>query len=137
MAGQRGRDILLRIATEQGGFTAVAGLRATRITLTAGTVDATAADSPEAWRQLLAGAGPKSARISGRGVFRDAPSDARIRADFFAGRVPIWQLVLPDFGTIEGRFQIAELSWSGDHDAEAAFSITLESAGPLTFTVIT
>ncbi|MFN3313093.1 MAG: phage major tail protein, TP901-1 family [Hyphomonas sp.] len=133
MAGQRGRDILLRIHDGAGGFVAVAGIRSSRIELSAGLVDATGMDSPEAWRELLAGAGTKTARISGQGVFRDAASDARMRAAFFGGEVPDWQLVLPHFGTLEGAFQIAALTWSGSHDGEAEFSISLESAGRLTF----
>lgn len=133
MAGQRGRDILLKIDEGAGAFITVAGIRASRIELSAGMVDATGMDSPEAWRELIAGAGTKTARISGQGVFRDAASDARMRAVFFAGEVPRWQLVLPAFGVIEGPFQIAALSWAGTHDGEAEFAVTLESAGLLTF----
>ncbi|KCZ46860.1 phage major tail protein, TP901-1 family [Hyphomonas pacifica] len=133
MAGQRGRDILLKISDGAGDFTTLAGVRASRIQLSAGSVDGTSADSAEAWRELVAGAGVKSARVTGRGVFKDAASDARMRAVFFAGEAPGWQLILPDFGILEGAFQITELSWSGEHDGEAEFSVTLESAGRLSF----
>ena len=133
MGTQRGRDILLKISDGAGGFTTVAGVRTSRIELRSGQVDATGADSPEAWRELLAGAGTKAARVSGRGVFRDAASDARMRAAFFGGEAPVWQIVLPDFGVLEGAFQISELAWSGAHDGEAEFSVTLESAGQLGF----
>ena len=136
MAGQRGRDILLKIDDGAGGFVTVAGVRASRIELNAGMVDATGMDSPDAWRELIAGAGTKTARVSGRGVFRDAASDARMRAVFFAGEAPGWQLVLPHFGVLEGAFQITQLSWSGTHEGEAEFSVTLESAGALGFEVI-
>ena len=133
MAGQRGRDILLKISDGAGGFTTLAGVRASRIQLSAGSVDGTSADSAEAWRELVAGAGVKSARVTGRGVFKDAASDARMRAVFFAGEAPDWQLILPDFGILAGAFQITELSWSGAHDGEAEFAVTLESAGHLSF----
>lgn len=133
MAGQRGRDLLLKISDGAGGFVTVAGVRASRIELNAGMVDATGMDSPDAWRELIAGAGTKTARVSGRGVFRDAASDARMRAVFFAGEAPGWQLVLPHFGVLEGAFQITQLSWSGTHEGEAEFSVTLESAGALSF----
>lgn len=137
MGGQRGRDILLKISDSESGFVTVAGVRASRIELRSGQVDATGADSPEAWRELLGGAGTKTARVSGRGVFRDAASDARMRAAFFAGETPDWQLILPDFGVLTGAFQIADLSWSGAHDGEAEFSVTLESAGLLDFEAVT
>jgi TP901-1 family phage major tail protein len=133
MAGQKGRDILLKISDGAGGFVTLAGIRASRIQLSAALVDATSADSPEAWRELLAGAGAKTAKVTGRGVFKDAASDARMRAVFFAGEAPDWQFILPDFGTLEGAFQVSELSWSGEHDGEAEFSVTLESAGLVTF----
>jgi len=135
MAGQKGRDILLKISDGAGGWVTLAGIRASRIQLSAALVDATSADSPEAWRELLAGAGAKTAKVTGRGVFKDAVSDARMRAVFFAGEAPDWQFILPDFGTLEGAFQVSELSWSGEHDGEAEFSVTLESAGLVSFEV--
>lgn len=137
MAGQRGRDLLLKIEDGVGGFVTVAGVRASRIELSAGMVDATGMDSPDAWRELIAGAGTKTARVTGRGVFRDAASDARMRAVFFAGEAPDWQLVLPHFGVLQGAFQITQLSWSGTHEGEAEFSVTLESAGALGFEALT
>jgi TP901-1 family phage major tail protein len=133
MAGQKGRDILLKISDGGGGFVTLAGIRASKIQLSAALVDATSADSPEAWRELLAGAGAKTAKVTGRGVFKDAASDARMRTVFFAGEAPDWQFILPDFGTLQGAFQVSELSWSGEHDGEAEFSVTLESAGLVSF----
>lgn len=133
MAGQKGRDILLKVSDGAGAYVTLAGIRASRIQLSAALVDATSADSPEAWRELLAGAGAKTAKVTGRGVFKDAASDARMRAVFFAGETPDWQFILPDFGTLAGAFQVSELSWSGAHDGEAEFSVTLESAGLVGF----
>lgn len=136
MAGQKGRDILLKISDGGNGFVTLAGIRASKIQLSAALVDATSADSPEAWRELLAGAGAKTAKVTGRGVFKDAASDARMRTVFFAGEAPDWQFILPDFGTLQGAFQVSELSWSGEHDGEAEFSVTLESAGLVSFEVM-
>lgn len=134
MAGQRGRDILLKINDGAGDYVTLAGIRANRIQLSAGLVDGTGADSEEAWRELVAGAGAKRAQVSGRGVFRDAASDARVREVFFAGEAPDWRLVIAGAGVLAGAFQITELSWSGTFDGEAEFAVTLESAGRLTFT---
>lgn len=134
MAGQKGRDILIRIADGSGGFETLAGIRTTRFELANSRVDATNSDSPEAWRELLVSAGTKSARISGSGVFKDAASDLRMRTVFFVGEAPDWQFIVPDFGTLEGAFMISALSWSGRHDSEAEFSVSLESAGQVTFT---
>lgn len=135
MAGQKGRDLLLKIG--DGGtpetFTTVAGIRAKTISLNARIVDGTSGESPEAWRELIAGAGVKSASVSGAGVFKDQASDAMIRAAFFTQTARNWRLVIPDFGTLEGAFLIESLDYAGDHDGEAAFAITLASAGALVF----
>lgn len=133
MAGQKGRDVLLKVGDGAGGFVTLAGIRTKTFSLRAGAVDGTSVDSPDAWRELIAGAGVKTARISGSGVFKDAASDERMRAIFFAGTVADWQFVVADYGTLSGAFLITELTYGGDHDGEAVFSVTLESAGALTF----
>lgn len=138
MAGQAGRDVLLKVSdgAPVPSFVTVAGLRARTIALSARSVDATAADSPGAWRELLAGAGVKEASVTGAGVFKDAASDALVRASFFAQDARAWRLVIPDFGTLEGPFQVAALEYGGAHDGEATFSMTLSSAGQLGFTAL-
>ena len=138
MAGQAGRDVLLKISVgaTTHNFVTIAGLRAKTIALSAKSVDATSADSPNAWRELLAGAGLKEASVSGSGVFKDAASDALVRTSFFSQDRRIWRLVIPDFGTLEGPFQIAALEYGGAHDGEATFSMTLISAGELGFVAL-
>jgi TP901-1 family phage major tail protein len=135
MAGQAGRDVLLKISDggQTPAFITVAGLRAKTIALSAKSVDATAADSPNAWRELLAGAGLKEASVTGAGVFKDAQSDALVRTSFFAQDRRVWKLIVPDFGTLEGPFQVAALEYGGAHDGEATFSMTLMSAGEIGF----
>jgi TP901-1 family phage major tail protein len=44
------------------------------------------------------------------------------------------QVIVPDFGTIEGLFQISALEFAGEHNGEVTFDLSLESAGALTFT---
>lgn len=135
MAAQKGKDLLIKIdPSGSGAFETVAGLRATRISFTAGTVDSTAADSPGGWRELLSGAGPRSAAISGSGVFKDAASDVMLRQAFFDAMTLPTQFVVPSFGVIEGAFQVTALEYSGDHDGEATFEATFASAGALSFT---
>ena len=134
MAAQKGKDILLKIGDGAGPevFTTVAGLRARTISLNARSVDATDSDSAGRWRELLAGAGVKQASVSGAGVFRDAASDALIRAAFFAQSADNWQLIVPDFGTLQGPFLVAALEYAGEHEGEATYAITLSSAGEVT-----
>jgi len=132
MVAQKGRDLLLKIDTGSG-FATVAGLRSRRIAFNSQTVDVTDQDSAGRWRELLAGAGVQRASLGGSGIFKDAASDALIRASFFAGEVRDWQVVVPHFGTVKGPFQIASLEYGGTHDGEVTFEVALESAGQLTF----
>jgi TP901-1 family phage major tail protein len=133
MAAQAGKDMLLKISDGAGGFVTVAGLRARTIALNARTVDVTDADSAGRWRELLAGAGVRSAAVSGTGVFRDAASDALIREAFFSQAARTWRLIVPDFGTLEGPFLVAALEYAGEHEGEASFALSLASAGEVTF----
>lgn len=134
MAAQQGRALLLKVdADGMGGFATVAGLRTKQLSLNATLVDVTNTDSAGAWRELLEGAGVKSARIQGAGIFKDASADETVRGLFFAGTVRDWQVIVPDFGTIEGAFQIAALDYAGEHDGEMTYSLALESAGALSF----
>lgn len=134
MGAQKGRDLLLKLdAAGTGSFAAVAGLRSNQISFNAGAVDATNQESAGQWRELLAGAGIKSASIRGSGIFKDAASDAAIRSLFFAGTIASWQVVVPDFGTLAGPFQIASLELAGRHDGEVTFDLALESAGQISF----
>jgi TP901-1 family phage major tail protein len=111
----------------------VAGLRTNRIAFNSETVDITDADSAGRWRELLAGSGIQRAAISGAGIFKDAQSDALIRAKFFAGDTAAWQMTVPDFGVLSGGFQITSLEYTGAHDGEITFEMALESAGAIDF----
>ncbi len=135
MGAQKGKDLLLRM-NDGAGFVTVAGLRSRKIAFNAETLDITHTESAGRWRELLEGAGVKRASISGRGLFKDGASDALVRQSFFDGAVKSCQVVVPDFGIIEGLFQISSLEFSGEHNGEVTFDLGLKSAGSLTFTVI-
>lgn len=137
MGAQKGRDLLLKLdAAGTGSFAAVAGLRSNAISFNAGAVDVTHQESAGQWRELLAGAGIKSATIRGSGIFKDAASDVAIRGLFFSGAIRGWQVVVPDFGTLTGPFQIASLEFAGRHDGEVTFDLALESAGEIGFAAV-
>jgi TP901-1 family phage major tail protein len=134
MSVQSGKDLLLKVDVDgSGNFATLAGLRATRLTFNSGSIDVTSIESSGGWRELLTG-GVKSAQVSGSGVFRDAATDARARKLFFDGELPAFQVIVPDFGIVEGPFQITSLEYGGSHDGEATYEIALSSAGALAFT---
>jgi TP901-1 family phage major tail protein len=136
MSAQKGKDLLVKISDGAGGFTTVAGLRTRRLAFNAETVDITHAESANRWRELLDGAGVKRASVSGRGLFVDAASDAAMRQTFFDGTVIDYQIVVPDFGTVQGPFQIVNLEFAGEHNGEVTYDVAFESAGELTFTAM-
>ena len=136
MTAQKGKDLLIKIDDGAGGFVTVAGLRTRQLAFNAEAVDVTNAESAGRWRELLAGAGVRRAGITGAGVFKDEASDARLRQIFFDGEIRLYQIVIPDFGRIEGPFQVTSLEYRGDHAGEVTFEMAFESAGALAFTAL-
>jgi TP901-1 family phage major tail protein len=134
MAVQAGKDLLVKVdMTSDGQFETIAGLRATRVSFNAETVDVTTLDSEGGWRELLVGAGVRSAAISGSGVFRDAGTDERARQLFFDGETPDFQIVIPEFGVVQGPFQVASFEYAGTVNGEVTYELSLQSAGMVVF----
>ncbi|MGH1577208.1 phage major tail protein, TP901-1 family [Planktotalea sp.] len=135
MGAQNGKDLLIKVDTNGSGtFETLAGLRATRVSFNAETVDVTNLSSAGGWRELLAGAGVKTAALSGSGVFRDEATDERARQIFFDGEIPNFQVIIPDFGVVQGPFQISSIEYAGSHNGEATYEMSMASAGELVFT---
>ena len=138
MAVQNGKDLLIKVDVNGTGmFETLAGLRATRVSFNAETVDVTNLSSAGGWRELLAGAGVKTAALSGSGVFRDEATDERARQIFFDGEIPDFQVIIPDFGVVQGPFQISAIEYAGTHNGEATYEMSIASAGELIFTAST
>lgn len=134
MSVQNGKDLLIKIDTNgAGSFQTLAGLRATRLSFNAETVDVTSIESAGGWRELLGGAGVRSASLSGSGVFRDDATDAKAREIFFDGAIQNFQVIIPDFGAVEGAFQLTGLEYAGNYNGEATYEMSMASAGQLTF----
>ena len=137
MAAQKGKDLLLKVdSAGNATFVTVAGLRTKKLSFNTEAVDITDAESAGRWRELLAGAGVQRASLTGSGIFKDAASDASVRTLFFDGTIRNWQVLIPDFGTVTGPFQITALEYSGAHDGELTFEIAMESGGALVFGAI-
>lgn len=137
MTVQNGKDLLVKVDMNGAGlFETIAGLRATRISFNADSVDVTSLESQGGWRELLAGAGVRTANISGSGIFRDEATDERARQLFFDGLTPEFQVIIPDFGIVQGAFQVTALEYAGSHNGEATYELSLASAGALSFTAV-
>jgi len=137
MAAQKGKDLLLKLDSNGSGtFVTVAGLRSRVLAFNAQAIDITDMDSAGEWRELLDGGGIKRAGITGSGLFRDAASDALLRQYFFDGTIRDYEVTIPDFGVLTGKFQIIALEFTGRHDGELSFDMALESAGQLSFAAL-
>lgn len=135
MPAQKGLAILLK-RTAGGSpqtFTAIGGLRAKTLTFNKETVDVTSADDVARFRQLLAGAGVMSLSVSGSGVLKDDTAFKTMVTASVGDVFEDWQVVIPGIGTYECAFQVA-VSFAGEHNGEATYDITLESADDVAFT---
>ena len=137
MAAQKGRALLIKVGdgAESEAFTTVAGLRSSTITLNDETVDITTKDNAP-YRTLLANAGIQSLTISGSGVFTDAAVEETLRGYLGSATLKNFQVVIPDFQTYEGEFQLTSLEYAGEYNGEVTYSLTLESSGQITATQI-
>ena len=149
MAAQKGSALLIKIGDGNSpeSFTTVGGLRSNSISLNDEAVDVTTMDS-SGHRALLAGGGVNSVSVSGSGVFTDAASETDLKTAYFAqqntsdGSTPQtaafknFQIIVPDFGTFTGSFMIASLEYAGEYNGEVTYSVTLESAGFITFAAV-
>lgn len=138
MAAQSGKAIVVSFMDDGGtpAYQVVAGLRSRRIALNSETVDVTHAESTGQWRELLAGVGVRSVTISGDGVFTDAAGAEAVRDAFFEHEHRTAKILIPDYGTFEGTFQVTSLEFSGEHNGDVQNSMTFESAGEVTFTAV-
>jgi TP901-1 family phage major tail protein len=136
MAAQKGLAMTIEVSsdgTSGGALTAVAGLRTKSFALNADSVDITSASSTGHWRELLSGAGVISMSVSGSGVFLDTDPDEDVRGHIMAGTSAYLRMTMPDFGTFVGNFHVGSVSYAGEHDGEATYDMSFESAGEITW----
>ena len=65
-----------------------------------------------------------------------AATDLAMRSYFFNSTIVDWQIIIPNFGIVQGPFQIISLDFGAKHDGEVTFDLALASAGQLSFTAI-
>ena len=139
MAAQKGSALLLKIGASAAAtpsadtYTTVGGLRSTSITMNDEAVDVTTKDSAN-FRELIANGGIRTCSISGSGVFTDAASETTLQSAFGAAAINNFQIILPNFGTYEGKFMISSLEYAGEYNGEMTYSVSLDSSGEFTFT---
>jgi len=131
MAAQLGKSLLLKINVS-GSMTTLGGMRSTSMTLNDEMVDITNKDSGSQ-RALLAAGGVSSMSISASGVFTDSTAETTLRGKFAHSTYESYNIIVPDLGTYAGTFMITSLEYAGEYNGEATYSVSLESAGSVTF----
>ena len=138
MAKFKGRElrIKVRVSTGPDVFTVIGGIRTESMTINSETVDVTDKDG-NGWRELLEGAGITSMSLKGSGVVSDdtvftdhimaaVMANTHVVLKIESGLGDVWQ----------GTFAVPSAERAGEYNKEETFSITLESAGAITYTAV-
>jgi TP901-1 family phage major tail protein len=132
MSAETGSAFLLKVGDGANpvGFTTVAGLRTTQMSVNGAMVEITSKDSG-GWRELLSGAGVRSVSVSGAGVFTGSAAEARVKGDALSGVLDDYRLAFESGETVTGRFLVTRLDYAGDYNGERSYTLSLESSGPV------
>lgn len=135
MTAYAAQNVLIKIGDGllPEAFTTIGGMQVTQMRLKNQPQESTNLTSV-GWRELLAGVGTKSVRISGQGIFVDSSAEGTMRALAFSSGVKNFKLTFGNGSTVTGAFMVSEYERSADVDGEERYSLTLESGGVLTFT---
>ena len=135
MAEQKGIELLLKLGNGASPevFSTVGGCATNAIRLNEQTIDVTSKDHADRFRRLIRG-GVKTVQFTGAGRFVDDAAVGSVRTNFFGSAVANWQIVVPSFGTFEAPCILTDLEFNGEHTDAVQQSMTVESAGSVTFT---
>jgi TP901-1 family phage major tail protein len=136
MAAQCGSSFVISFKNDAGSpaYTVCGGFRTQRLVINAEAVDVTNSSSTGRWRELLNDCGVRSATLTGEGIFVDDAANEAVRDAMFENELRDAKILVPSFGTFEGQFKVTSLEMSGEYNDAGMWSMTLESAGELTFT---
>lgn len=130
-----GTEFVVQLGNNDGPpetFTTIACQRSTTGSINNEQIDVTAkCNTP--WRQLLEG-GIRSMSLSLSGVFNDDQSMADMIGIHNAGSIRNYRLISEYGDVYEGAFFAASMERSGEHTDAEQFSMTLESAGDISYT---
>ena len=133
MGAEKGSAFLLKVG--DGGappvYATVAGMRTTQMSVNGEAVNVTSKDSG-GWRDLLSGAGVRSVSVGASGIFTGSAAELRVKGHALAGTLDDYELSFESGERLRGRFLVTRLDYSGDHNGERNYALSLESSGPVT-----
>ena len=118
-------------------FNVLGGLRSKDLGGNAELIDVTNHDSDQ-HRAILSGAGIKSWSVSGSGISQDRDTSIDyILSQFESQALTDFRFIINESGDYyQGSFKITTFNVTGDYNAEASWSISLESSGCVTKTTV-
>jgi len=130
MAAEKGSAFLLKVGNgaTPPTYATIAGMRTTQMSVNGEAVNVTNKDSG-GWRDLLSGAGVRSVSVAAAGIFTGSVAEARIKANALGGTLDDYELSFESGERMRGRFLVARLDYSGDHNGERTYALNLESSG--------
>jgi TP901-1 family phage major tail protein len=130
MAAERGSAFLLKIGdgSSPPGFTTVAGLKTTQLSVNGDAVAITNKGSG-GWRELLSGAGVRSVSVSASGIFTGSSAETQVRGLALSGALEQFQLSFESGEQMQGQFLVTRLDYAGDFNGERNYTLALESSG--------
>jgi TP901-1 family phage major tail protein len=131
----KGSTLVLKKGTVAGG-TQIAASRSFSLTINSELVDATSVDDVNRWRQALAATGIKSAQVTLTGILKDVATLTTAAVDVLAQTTDTYGIVLGTQFSLEGTFQITQFEVTGEYNGISQYTISLESAGDLTYAAI-
>ena len=132
MAAGKGSEVLLKIWDGASAYATVGGFRVNTMVLNNEMVDVTTKGASK-FRELLEQAGIQSMTLSGNGVFKDGANEELMRAQSLSNAFENYEMYASNGDKWQGSFQITSYERAGEHNGEETFSVTLESAGDITF----
>ncbi|MEM8827353.1 MAG: phage tail tube protein, partial [Pseudomonadota bacterium] len=83
------------------------------------------------WREILSEAGTRSVSVSGAGVFNGSAAETRLKGHALSGAVADYRLSFESGDEMSGAFLVTRLDYAGDFGGERTYTLSLESAGPV------
>ena len=115
-------------------YSVIGGIRSKTFTINAEAIDITNADSCE-WREILDSAGLRTMSLSGSGVFENGLIISNLRTAILANTLTDFEMIIDSDGDkFSGSFKITSLEYAGEYNAEATYSISMESSGTISYT---
>ncbi len=134
MTKYAGKDFIVQVGdvATATNFLTIAAMRTSGLTINNEQIDVTEKDVMP-WRELFEG-GVRSMELSVTGIITDGATISTLRAAVMTGQIRYFKVVsaLGDFWT--GKYQVASMERSGDHDKEEVYTIKLMSSGLQTYT---